>query len=561
MKKRLLPILSILSILAAIMMSSSVLLLPKVQPETSASTLFSGVRAMKHVEGIAAEVHIIGSEAQFAARDYIVSQLEKIGLTAELQEGPVANNEAGFLGLVPYSGNAQNIAARIPGSNPNKGSAVLLMAHYDSTAGGPGAADDASGCAVLLETARTLLAGETPENDVILLFADGEEAGLLGSTLFTGDGEKVSDIGIAMNFEGRGCGGPSMLFETSTNNRGLVPAVLGAVPGTVAYSFCLDAYSLSPNITDLTPFLEKGLPGLNFANLGGTGVYHMPEDIPARLDPGFLQHQGQYAFELARYFANHSPAATAGDGNAVFFTLMKGCTVWYPAFMTPVFTVLAVILAAVTIFLAGQKKLVTRKEIGKGAGAALLGIIGSAVFGVGAALLFAALYVRLDAIHSLGDLLNLKRTILGANGIWIAVSLVIFLALHFLVQALWLRRIGKFGMFLGNLVIWALAAAASMIFLPNAQYIFLWPLAGCTLGILTEVFAARKKPGNPGFYTVFAGVFCVLIFLPVGYILFQALMMTGSYAAFAILSLPVATIMMGLWVVFSGRKGPVIKRR
>ncbi len=554
MKKRLLPILSILSILAAIMMSSSVLLLPKVQPETSASTLFSGVRAMKHVEEIAADVHIIGSDAQFAARDYIVSQLEKIGLTAELQEGSVANSETGFLGLVPYRGSAQNIVARIPGSAPSEGSAVLLMAHYDSTAGGPGAADDASGCAVLLETARTLLAGAKPENDAILLFADGEEADLLGSTMFAEDDISTSEIGIVLNFEGRGSGGPSMLFETSMNNSRMVPAVLERVPDAVAYSFCLDAYSLAPNITDLTPFLEKGLPGLNFANLGGTEVYHMPEDVPERLDPGFLQHQGEYAVELARYFGKSAPAAITGDGNDVFFTLMKGCTVWYPSWMTPVFTILAAIFAAVTIFFAVRKNLVTMKEIGKGAGATLLGVTGSAVFGVGAALLFVSLYVRLDAIHSYDDLLNLKRTILEANGIWIAVSLVIFLALHLLLQYRCLRRIGKFGMLLGNLIIWTLAAAASAFFLPNAQYIFLWPLAGCVIGVLTEVFAARKKPENPGFYAMFAGASCVLIFLPVGYILFQALMMSGSYAAFAILSLPVTTIMMGVWSLFSQRK-------
>ena len=125
----------------------------------------------------------------------------------------------------------------------------------------------------------------------------------------------------------------------------------------------------------------------------------------------------------------------------------------------------------------------------------VLGI--AAWLGVGAALLFASLYVRLDAIHSFEDLLNLKRTVLGANGIWIAGSLAVFLAIHFLIQYLWLRRIGKFGMLLGNLVIWALAASASVVFLPNAQYIFLWPLIGCTIGVLTEVFTARKKPGTP----------------------------------------------------------------
>lgn len=545
MKKQILPILSVLSVVMATLLSASVLIVPKAQPADSSSVFFSGDRAMKHVGRIAADVHIIGSDAQFAARDYIVAELAKIGLAAKVQEGPVANEEKGFLGLVPYQGTAQNIVARIPGSAPVKGGTVLLMAHYDSTAGGPGAADDASGCAVLLETARGLLAGGKLQNDVILLFADGEEEGLLGSTMFTAEEGGLKDIGLVMNFEGRGSGGPSMLFETSDQNGALVPAVLRTVPGTVAYSFCLDAYSLAPNITDLTPFLEKGLPGLNFANLGGTEVYHMPEDTAERLDPGFLQHQGEYALGLTRYFAGHAPADTTAGGNAVFFTLMRGCTVWYPSYLTPVFSVLAVILAAAAVILVCRKKLVTVREIGKGAGATLLGIAGSAVFGAVAALLFGALYVRLDAVHSFNDLLTLKRTVLGANGIWIIVSLTIFLAAHLFIGYLWYSRIGKFGMLIGNLVVWALAATASAIFLPNAQYIFLWPLAGCALGILTELFAARKKSRRAGVYAMFTGVICVLIFLPVGYILFQALMMSGSYAAFAILALPAATVMTG----------------
>lgn len=557
MKKRILTILSILSVFTAILLSASVLMVPKAQSETSAAAVFSGDRAMKHVESIAADVHIIGSNAQFAARDYIVAELAKIGLAAEVQEGPVANEEEGFLGLVPYSGTAQNIVARIPGSAPVTGGTVLLMAHYDSTAGGPGASDDASGCAVLLETARAMLAGGKLQNDVILLFADGEEAGLLGSTMYASQEEVLGDIGMVMNFEGRGSGGPSMLFETSDQNGALVPIVLRTVPGTVAYSFCLDAYSLAPNITDLTPFLEKGLSGLNFANLGGTEVYHMPEDTAERLDPGFLQHQGEYALGLAQYFAGHASTDTAAGGNAVFFTLMRECTVWYPSYLTPVFTVLAVILAAAAVIFACRKKFVTAGEIGKGAGATLLAIAGSAVFGVGAALLFGALYVRLDAVHSSNDLLTLKRTVLAANGIWIIVSLVIFVAAHLLIGYLWNSRIGKFGMLIGNLVVWALAATASAFILPNAQYIFLWPLAGCAIGVLTELFAARGNSRRSGLYAMFAGVFCSLIFLPVGYILFQALMMSGSYAAFAVLALPAATVMTGFCSLFFRERSTV----
>ena len=72
-----------------------------------------------------------------------------------------------------------NITARaIAGT----GRAVLLMAHTDSVSRGPGAADDGSGVAVILETLRALKARHLTDNrPVAALFTDGEEKALLGA--------------------------------------------------------------------------------------------------------------------------------------------------------------------------------------------------------------------------------------------------------------------------------------------------------------------------------------------------------------------------------------------
>src|SRR5512139_39060 len=58
----------------------------------------------------------------------------------------------------------RNLIATLPGSEPHL-PMLLLAAHYDGPAGSPGADDNASGVAVLLETAR-LLAGATPRRTV-----------------------------------------------------------------------------------------------------------------------------------------------------------------------------------------------------------------------------------------------------------------------------------------------------------------------------------------------------------------------------------------------------------
>lgn len=75
-----------------------------------------------------------------------------------------------------------NLAAYIPGRDPSR--VIILGAHLDS-ANTPGAMDDASGSAVLLEVARALDASHTqPPHDLVLVWFGSEELGLKGSAYF-----------------------------------------------------------------------------------------------------------------------------------------------------------------------------------------------------------------------------------------------------------------------------------------------------------------------------------------------------------------------------------------
>jgi acetylornithine deacetylase/succinyl-diaminopimelate desuccinylase-like protein len=138
-------------------------------------TDFSSARALRHVHAIAQKPRPIGSEQHMAARDYIISELRVQGVTPQLQMAMAVNPNWGM----PYrAATVRNIVARI-GEGGEK--AVLLVAHYDSAPTGPGANDDGVGVATLLETARALKSGPPLRNDVIFLFTDGEEIGLLGA--------------------------------------------------------------------------------------------------------------------------------------------------------------------------------------------------------------------------------------------------------------------------------------------------------------------------------------------------------------------------------------------
>ena len=70
-----------------------------------------------------------------------------------------------------------NVLARLKGKGPRGKKVLMFCAHYDSVHAGPGAGDDASGVAVVLETLRALKAGPPLDRDLIVLFDDGEEDG------------------------------------------------------------------------------------------------------------------------------------------------------------------------------------------------------------------------------------------------------------------------------------------------------------------------------------------------------------------------------------------------
>ena len=89
-----------------------------------------------------------------------------------------------------------NLVVRIPGADPSQ--AVILGAHIDSP-NSPGAMDDGSGSAVLLEVARVLDAAQVqPAVDVYLVWFGSEELGLYGSYHFVSTHQELLDRTLAM---------------------------------------------------------------------------------------------------------------------------------------------------------------------------------------------------------------------------------------------------------------------------------------------------------------------------------------------------------------------------
>lgn len=81
-----------------------------------------------------------------------------------------------------YGGRAANVIATLRGTE-NPDLIYVISSHYDSVVAGPGADDNSSGTAALLEAARVLRGKPLPATVIFAAFT-GEESGLLGSREF-----------------------------------------------------------------------------------------------------------------------------------------------------------------------------------------------------------------------------------------------------------------------------------------------------------------------------------------------------------------------------------------
>jgi Zn-dependent M28 family amino/carboxypeptidase len=105
-----------------------------------------GDKLFRHVERLAGEIgprHVGAPRALAAAADYVERELEGAGYLVARQAYVVARQEVA------------NLVAEIPGTT-RKEEIVVVGAHYDSVPTTPGADDNASGVAVLIEAARRM---------------------------------------------------------------------------------------------------------------------------------------------------------------------------------------------------------------------------------------------------------------------------------------------------------------------------------------------------------------------------------------------------------------------
>ena len=273
---------------------------------------FSAERAFAHVERVAAETHVAGSEAGDRVVTYLEETLTDLGLDTRVQNAVgTYQAEAGSAEMA----RVRNVVAVLPGTDST--GRIVLMAHHDSVETGPGGSDDGAGVAAVLESVRALTTGGPLRNDVVVVLTDAEEACLCGAEAFASRHPLAAEGGVVLNLEARGTTGPPIMFETSLGNAALAQAYEAAAPHPVASSFAVEVYRTLPNDTDFSVLLSDGdFTGLNTAFIDGAAAHHTPQDTPARLDRGSLQAHGDNALALVRELGAADLAPLAAPASA-----------------------------------------------------------------------------------------------------------------------------------------------------------------------------------------------------------------------------------------------------
>jgi Peptidase family M28 len=443
---------------------------PAAAPESAPAADFSAARAMRDLRVIAQRPHPVASADNARVRDYLMRRLIELGTNPSVQTATAAR--AWRSGPRTFAV-VHNLIAKVPGSAST--GTVMLAAHYDSVPSGPGAGDDGAAVAALLETLRALKTGPPLRNDLLVVFTDGEEAGLLGAQAFVGDYPALQDIKVVLNFEMRGDYGPSIMFQTSGDDAWLIRQFGAAAPYPRASSLSPEVYKRMPNDTDLTVFMAAGLAGMNFAATGGLQRYHTRLDDITHLDLRTLQHHGSYALALSRGFGTIDLRHAHSAHDEIYFNLVS----WLVRYATYLGLPLAIVtmLLLIGVLTAGMRQ---GRITAPGIIAGFFAFVIALAIAVGASQL---LYLLVRDLA--GNEILPSHTTYGAGYFALASIALVFAALWAMYDLL-VRVAERANLAAGALLVWGVAMLACASAVAGGSYLLTWPLICATMALLLK---------------------------------------------------------------------------
>ncbi|MDR4493651.1 MAG: M20/M25/M40 family metallo-hydrolase [Nitrospirales bacterium] len=206
-------------------------------------------------------------------------------------------------------GTLTNVIGMLPGRDPKLRDEIILVGahrdHFGKQAGldFPGADDNASGTAVMLELAKKLSeSARLPRRTILFVSFDGEERGLLGSTVYVSDPALPLGETVAMvNLDHLGVGNGNLTVGITRLDTTLVQQV--ANQATLGDK--VKIYGFFPG-GDHVPFYEAGVPTITIVSSGSHPHFHQSSDTFESVQPETLSTAAHFLYSLMTRLADPS---------------------------------------------------------------------------------------------------------------------------------------------------------------------------------------------------------------------------------------------------------------
>ena len=238
------------------------------------------------------------SEAGERAAHWLAQYLDQIEVAAPTQ------------GRIQSQGHIQNVYGFIAGSDADE--TIVVGAHYDHLGEKfgriyPGADDNASGVAVVLEIARLFTQNPIKtRRNILFAFFDGEESGQLGSRVYLSElkGSQGDDLNrhgqpvFMVNFDMVGRLKKAVLILSGFELSPLLPAW---VDQSIKHSPSLSIKRKKvPQLhSDHAMFMAHGIPVLRFYT-GYHADYHRSSDTADKLNIQGIKRIAEFGFEVVK---------------------------------------------------------------------------------------------------------------------------------------------------------------------------------------------------------------------------------------------------------------------
>lgn len=256
-----------------------------------------------------------GSIGEKLAADYIVAAFKEIGLQPAvlerfLQKVPIPDADGKYRSESLACNNVIGAIDLYGG-----GKAILIGAHYDhlGIVDGkmyPGADDNASGVAALLEIARAFKKQNPHDGPVIFIAFGAEEIGRIGSKQYMRNPSipphRIKAM-VNIDMVGR-LGEKDILYAME----GISEKDCESFAATAGDGFSITRMRSGYEAGDMASFVEKKIPSL-FLFTGPHADYHRPTDTPDKIDYAGLARVTSFAIQAIPRFAELAAAGFTGE--------------------------------------------------------------------------------------------------------------------------------------------------------------------------------------------------------------------------------------------------------